>query len=51
MEVNVDSRLSDEQSNVKLQGAAKSVLDEKYLTLVVEFGEPMQLAFLHIYYY
>jgi hypothetical protein len=48
MEVTVNYRLSDEQSNVKSEGAARSVLDEKYLTLVVEFGEPMLFAYTDI---
>jgi hypothetical protein len=48
MEVNVNYRLIDKQSNVKSEGEAKSVLDEKYLTLVVEFGEPMLFAYTDI---
>jgi len=48
MEVNVNYRLSDKQSNVKSEGEAKSVLDEKYLTLIVEFGEPMLFAYTDI---
>jgi hypothetical protein len=48
VEVTVSYRLSDEQSNVSSEGEAKSVLDEKYLTLVVEFGEPMLFAYTDI---
>jgi hypothetical protein len=48
MEVTVNYRLSGEQSNVKSEGKAKSVLDENYLTLVVEFGEPMLFAYTDI---
>jgi hypothetical protein len=48
MEVAVSYRLSDEQSNVKSEGEARCVLDERYLTLVVELGEPMLLAYTDI---
>lgn len=48
MEVAVNYRLSDEHANVESEGEAKSVLDEKYLTLVVEFGEPMLFTYTDI---
>jgi hypothetical protein len=41
LEVAVNYKLSDANSNVKYEGEAKAVLNEKYLTLIVAFGEPM----------
>ena len=48
MEVTVNYKLSDAQSNVEQEGESKSILDEKHLTLVVEFGEPMLFAYTDI---
>ena len=48
MEAEANFKLSDAQSNVKFQGQAKASLDEKYLTLTVEFGEPMLFAYTDI---
>lgn len=44
MEAEVNFTLKTEQGNVKSEGQAKANLDEKYLTLSVEFGEPMLVA-------
>ena len=41
MEAEVNYELVDVQGRVKSEGQAKATLDEKYLTLNVEFGEPM----------
>ncbi len=48
MEVTVNYRFSDGQPNVKSNGEAKAVLGEKYLTLLVAFGEPILLAYTDI---
>jgi len=48
MQVSGNYRLSDVQSNVESEGEAKIVLDEKYLTLLVEFGEPMLFTYTDI---
>src|SRR5512136_2169381 len=48
MEVTTNYTLSDAQSSVESEGVAKSILDMKYLTLVVEFGEPMLFAYTDI---
>ena len=48
MEAEAHYRLRDEQSNVKSEGQAKVILDEKYLTLMVEFGEPMLFSYTDI---
>ncbi len=45
LEFAVNYRLSDDKSNVKSLGEAKAVLDEKYLTLFVAFGEPMIFSY------
>ena len=39
---------SDDKSNLKAEGEAKAVLDEKYLTLNVAFGEPMLFSYADI---
>jgi hypothetical protein len=48
LEVVVNYKLSDDNSNVKCEGEAKAVLDEKYLTLIVAFGEPMLFSYADI---
>lgn len=48
MEAEVNFTLKTEQGNVKSEGQAKANLDEKYLTLSVEFGEPMLVAYTDI---
>jgi hypothetical protein len=45
LEVAVNYKLSDANSNVKSEGEAKAVLNEKYLTLIVAFGEPMLFSY------
>ena len=45
MEFTVNYKLSDEKSTTECEGEAKAVLDEKYLTLVVAFGEPMLFSY------
>lgn len=44
MEVELSFRLQDAGSNIRSEGLAKAVLDERYLTLGVEFGEPLLVA-------
>jgi hypothetical protein len=48
LEVTVNYKLSDANSNVKSEGEAKAVLDEKYLTLIVAFGEPLLFSYADI---
>ena len=48
MEVDVNYKLYDDESNIKTEGEAKATLDEKYLTLIVMFGEPMLFAYTDI---
>ncbi len=48
MEAEVNYKLSDVQGTVKSEGQAKACLDEKYLTLNVEFGVPMLFAYTDI---
>jgi len=48
MEVAVNYKLYDDQSNIKNEGEARATLDEKYLTLTVMFGEPMLFAYTDI---
>jgi hypothetical protein len=48
LEVAVNFKLRDANSNVKSEGEAKAVLDEKYLTLIVAFGEPMLFSYADI---
>ena len=48
MEVAVNYKLYDEESNIKNEGEAKATLDEQYLTLTVMFGESMLFAFTDI---
>jgi len=48
MEAEAKYKLSDLQGNVKSEGQAKANLDEKYLTITVEFGEPMLFAYTDI---
>jgi hypothetical protein len=48
LEVPVNYKLSDDNSNIKSEGEAKAVLDEKYLTLIVAFGEPMLFSYVDI---
>jgi hypothetical protein len=45
LDVAVNYKLYDDESNLKCEGEAKALLDEKYLTLVVAFGEPMLFAY------
>lgn len=49
MEVSVNYKLRNEQLNVKSEGEAKAVLDEKYLTLFVDFGEPLLFSYTDIF--
>jgi len=48
MEAEANYKLSGVDGNVKSEGQAKAILDEKYLTLTVEFGEPMLFAYTDI---
>jgi hypothetical protein len=48
LEVAVNYKLSDNNSNMKSEGEAKAILDEKYLTLIVVFGEPMLFSYADI---
>ena len=48
MEFAVNYKLYDDLSNVKSEGEAKARLDEQYLILTVQFGEPILLAYTDI---
>jgi hypothetical protein len=48
LEVLVNYKLNDANSNVKSEGEAKAVLSEKYLTLNIAFGEPMLFSYADI---
>ncbi len=48
MEVAVNYKLYDDESNVKNEGEARATFDEQYLTLTVMFGEPMLFAYTDI---
>jgi hypothetical protein len=48
MEVAVNYKLYDDESNVKTEGEAKATFDERYLTLTVMFGEPMLFTYTDI---
>ncbi len=48
VEFAVAYRLIDEQKSVKAEGDAKAVLDEKYLTLTPDAGEPLLFAYTDI---
>jgi hypothetical protein len=48
VEADVHYRLRDEQTNVKSEGEAKAILEEKSLTLMVGFGEPILLSYTDI---
>jgi len=45
MEVAVNYKLYDDESNLKEEGEARASLDGQYLTLAVMFGEPMLFAY------
>ena len=48
MDFNLFYSLSDDKSNVKAEGEAKAALDENYLTLKVDFGDPMLFSYADI---
>jgi hypothetical protein len=48
MEVALNYKLYDDESNIKTEGEAKATFDERYLTLTVMFGEPMLFAYTDI---
>ncbi len=48
MEVAVNYKLYNDESNIENEGEARATLDEKYLTLTVMFGEPMLIAYTDI---
>ncbi len=48
MEVAVNYKLYDGESNLKNEGEARATFDEQYLTLTVMFGEPMLFAYTDI---
>ena len=48
MEVAVNYKLYDGESNIKNEGEARAILDEKYLTLTAMFGEPILIAYTDI---
>ena len=48
MEVAVNYKLYDDESNVKNEGEARATFDEQYLTLTVMFGDPMLYAYTDI---
>jgi len=45
MEVALNYKLYDNESNIKNEGEAKATFDDQYLTLTVMFGEPMLFAY------
>ena len=45
MESEANYSLKDEQLNLKSEGQAKAVLDDKNLTLAVDFGEPKLFSY------
>ncbi|HYB92911.1 MAG TPA: hypothetical protein VED00_02065, partial [archaeon] len=48
MEVAVNYKIFDDESNLKNQGESRATLTEQYLTLTVMFGEPMLFAYTDI---
>ncbi len=48
MEIAVNYKLYDNDSNIKNEGEARATLDKQYLTLTVMFGEPMLIAYTDI---
>src|SRR5665647_352762 len=48
MEVALNYKLYDNESNIKNEGEAKATFDDQYLTLTVMFGEPMLFAYTDI---
>ncbi len=48
LEIAVNYKLYDDESNIKNEGEAKAKFDDQYLTLTVMFGEPMLFAFTDI---
>ncbi len=48
MDFNLYYRLSDDKSNLKAEGEAKAALDENYLTLTVDFGDPLLFSYADI---
>jgi hypothetical protein len=48
MEIAVNYKLYDNESNIKNEGEAKAKFDDQYLTLNVMFGEPMLIAYTDI---
>jgi hypothetical protein len=48
VEVAVNYKLFNDESNTINEGEARATLDEKYLTLIVMFGEPMLFAYTDI---
>jgi hypothetical protein len=48
VEVAVNYKLYDNSLKIKSEGEAKASLDEQYLTLTVQFGEPIFLAYTDI---
>ncbi|HLN89143.1 MAG TPA: hypothetical protein VK253_03670 [Candidatus Binatia bacterium] len=48
MEVALNYKLYDDQANIKNEGEAKATFDDRYLTLIVMFGEPMLFAYTDI---
>jgi hypothetical protein len=48
MEVAVNYKLYDDESNIKNEGEARATFDEQYLTLTIMFGDPMLFAYTDI---
>ena len=48
MEVAVNYKLYDGESNIKNEGEARATFDDQYLTLTVSFGEPLLFAYTDI---
>jgi len=48
LEVAVNYKIFDDESNLKNQGESRATLTEQYLTLTVMFGEPMLFAYTDI---
>jgi hypothetical protein len=48
MEIAVNYKLYDDESNIKNEGEAKAKFDDQYLTLAVMFGEPMLFSYTDI---
>ncbi len=48
MEIAVNFKLYDNESNIKTEGEARATFDDQYLTLAVMFGDPMLFTYTDI---